>query len=148
MRCAVLLFLACCGRPTQIAFASVDPAWRADLDALAEGLGGLVSVGEGPYVLVAERQPDKTWGGHAQGFVLSILPYEEIGAKFGPTMRRTVLAHELGHLLGLQHAHHGIMRASPTSECIGREAECVLEALNERPPVCTAMDQSLVQARR
>ena len=40
------------------------------------------------------------------------------------------LAHEIGHAFGLDHASSGLMREGVERSCIGKEAQCLVEALS------------------
>lgn len=45
---------------------------------------------------------------------------------------RVILAHELGHAMGLTHTKAGLMRAGIDQSCYDREAECLIDALAEQ----------------
>lgn len=54
---------------------------------------------------------------------------ESTTVRLSPEGQKRVLAHELGHaLLGPTHTAHGLMAAG-CSECLHREAQCIIEAL-------------------
>lgn len=145
----LLLLLIACGSP-QLQVANVDPAWepvflklQADLKEL--GYETLINDPSGIAVLVDAQRVVEVSAEYAMGFWDPehrevVLP--PIGEwitypnnqqwMLAPTYSDVLLAHELGHAMGLHHTVTGLMAPGASPECIGRAAECLLEALTSR----------------
>ena len=52
---------------------------------------------------------------------------------FSSTETQSILEHELGHTLGLDHSDQGI---SPHDSCIGDEADAIMASVSMAPPAC------------
>ncbi len=121
---------------------------QAEVNALAQH--ALISTGDGPdsYDLIqdmntftqylSERNVPKTLLGvcqHAPHTILIIpadvkITIDADESAYIPRKRiKSILAHEIGHAMGLKHTSSGLMDPIMTSECVGREAQCLLSAL-------------------
>jgi Zn-dependent protease with chaperone function len=143
IRVAIFLLLAACG-PKVIYVGQVDPGLSADFDALAVELPDLIRRDPGGVRIeqgtAALRDYFDDTGKPVVGLTDNALitiapPGEKIVltkhtfTSLAPGEVRIVLAHELGHALGLHHSDHGLMYPGINKECRGREAQCLIEAL-------------------
>jgi len=121
----------------------VDYMYRKDFFILAdyinEELGyEALSVQEDSHqsiqVLSADNQefwsklPPGTIGATQNRTTIILLPVETVSTKHA----RSLLAHELGHALGLVHSDHGLMAPIITDDCENIEGPCLLDALRDQ----------------
>lgn len=137
-----LLLLAC--GPVKLDFASVDPEWVEDFDALADGLANelgheVLTKNGGFYTIVVNEAAIRQYGAETkidvmafqQGFTLTMLHKDHAEAK-SCGMARAGLAHEIGHLLlGPGHDENGLMAPIIDPTCKGFEVQCLIDALRK-----------------
>ncbi len=110
---------------------SVDPRLQEDFELLIErfnraGCEGLLQFSPGvkASVKVMASTPEAV-GYYAHP---DLLVSEDV--LWDSNLRRGVLAHELGHALGLQHTEYeGIMSERQNYTCFNREHSCIIEEL-------------------
>lgn len=153
MKILLTLFLVACQQErifpvTHITVSSVDVTWKpiytqlqSDLkalgdDILRDGPDGLAIVVDGPLAAMNNArgiyQPE-----HKRIVLMPLETWVDYGDKqiyLTAPFAMVVLAHEVGHAMGLAHSATGLMsvKDADLTQCIDRAAECLIEALDGR----------------
>ena len=110
-----------------------DEALLSACEALSKGAPELVRLDGTGLPIRVGRPVLEAWGAFSGGVVTVMPPGEWVnGRRLTPEAVGVIVAHEIGHALGLPHTALGLMRAEVDGTCIGREAECLREALDGR----------------
>jgi hypothetical protein len=143
---AVVLSLVACGPAPQYHPRAVDPLFASTFDALAKDVNKALGYtclardhehGVGEIVASNRRVAE---AGELLGRAIAATTYPDtrviVMREVDPTIFPSapmLLAHEIGHALGLNDVDTGLMSWRGDRSCIGREAACLVEALEGAP---------------
>lgn len=144
IRAMALLFVTACGTAPEYHPRAVDPIYADTFYVLASDVNDALGYGclardpdRGTGEIVADNrrvaEAGELLGAAIAGFAdvtTKTVVMREADPRVFPSAAM-LMTHEVGHMLGLDHADTGLMSPHGDATCIGREAACLVLALQE-----------------